>query len=147
PLAFLLPSFPLPVVRKAFRTALPIEAKYDAGHAIQEVAVMRDQHERTAEFEQAFFEDFQGGDVEVVGGLIQQKNVGGLKHELSNQHTGAFASGKPLDGLVELFATEQEFGGPGCDVNDAILIDDGVPFGSECTAQGQAQIELAALVE
>ncbi len=92
---------------------------------------MRDQDERTAEFEQALFEDFQGGDVEVVGGLIQQKNVGRLQHELSNQHTGAFASGKPLDGLVELFAAKQEFGGPGCNVNDAILIDNRIPFGSE----------------
>src|SRR5580658_7854120 len=108
---------------------------------------MRDQDQRAAEFEQALFEDFQGRDVEVVGRLIQQKNVGGLQHELSNQHTGAFASGKPLDGLVELFAAEQEFGGPGGDVNNAILIDDGVPFGSERAAQGQAQIKPAALVE
>ena len=83
---------------------------------------MRNQDERTTEFEQALFEDFEGGDVEVVGGFIEQKNVGRLQHELSYQHAGAFASRKPLDGLVQLFGAEQEFGGPRCDVNDAILI-------------------------
>ena len=54
---------------------MTIEAKYDGRYAIQEVAVMRDQDERTTKFEQALFEDFEGGDVEIVGGLIQQKNV------------------------------------------------------------------------
>ena len=83
---------------------------------------MRDQDERTTEFEQALFEDFESGNVEVVSGFIQQKNVSCLQHELSNQHTGAFASRKPLDRLVQLFAAEQEFGGPRRDVNDAILI-------------------------
>src|SRR5579863_5348580 len=142
-----LPGFPLPIVREAFRTALTIEPEYYSGHAIQQVAVMRDQNERTTEFEQALFEDFQGGNVKVVGGLIQQKNVGGLKHELSDQHTRTLASRKPLDGLIQLFPAEQESGGPGCDVNDAVLIDNGVSFGSQRATQGQARVELPTLVE
>jgi hypothetical protein len=97
---------------------------------------VRDQDQSAAKFEQAFFEDFEGGDVEVVGGLVEQKNVGGLQHELSDEHAGAFASGEPFDGLIELFAGEEEFGGPRCDVNDAILIDDRVSFRSEGAAQG-----------
>ena len=104
---------------------------------------MRDQHERTTKFEQALFENFQRWDVEIIRGLIQQKNVGGLQHELSNQHAGAFPSGKPFDGLIELFAGEQKFRGPRSHVNNAILIDHRVPFRSERAAQRQVQIQLA----
>jgi hypothetical protein len=60
-LAFRLPGFPLRVVREAFGAVLAIQTQHDGGQAIKQVAVMRDQHERTAEFEQAFFQDFQSG--------------------------------------------------------------------------------------
>src|SRR5947209_18930074 len=106
---------------------------------------MGDQHEGTAEFEQALFQYFQSRNVEIVSGLIQQKNVGGLQHELGNQHTGAFASRQPLHWLIELLAGEEEFRSPRCDVNDTILVDDGVSFRSQCATQRYVHIELAAL--
>src|SRR5437764_42073 len=105
------------------------------------------QHQRTAKFEQALFENFERRDVEIVGGLIQQENVGMLQHELSDQHAGPFAAGKPLHRLTELLARKQELRRPGGDVNDAILIDDRVSVRSERTPERHIHVELTALIE
>src|SRR5215472_12051604 len=132
PIAFLLPGFPLRIAGEARSVSLTIQAQHHGRHAIKQIAVMRDEDERAAKFEQALFENFQSGNVEVVGWLIQQENVGGLQHELSDQHTSPFASGKSLNWLAELFTREQEFRSPRCDVNDAILVNDCVAFRSQC---------------
>ena len=63
---------------------------------------MGDEDERALEFEEGFFEDFQGGDVEVVGGLVEQEDVGGLKHEAGDEDAGALSATEAADGLVEL---------------------------------------------
>ena len=75
---------------------------------IKHVTIVRDQDQRSTKFKQAFLEDIEGGNIQIVGGLIQQKNVGGLKHELRDQNPGALSAGKSLDRLVELFALEQK---------------------------------------
>ena len=61
---------------------------------------MRHQHQRAGKLEQAFFEDLESGDVEIVGGLVEQENVGRLEHELRDENAGALASGEAADGLV-----------------------------------------------
>ncbi len=108
---------------------------------------MGDEDERALEFEEGFFEDFEGGDVEVVGGLVEEKDVGGLKHEAGDEDAGALASAESADGLVELLAGEEKTVGPGGDVNDAILKDDGIGVRGEGAAQGERGIELALLLE
>jgi hypothetical protein len=67
---------------------------------------VRNQHQRSAELEQAVFQNLEGGNVEIIRGLIQQQHIGGLQHQLGNEHPRPLASGKPLDGLVELFSFE-----------------------------------------
>ncbi len=49
---------------------------------------------------ETLFQDFQCGNIEIVGRFVQQQNVRRLQHELSNQDAGALASGKPTDPLV-----------------------------------------------
>src|ERR1019366_2266534 len=95
---------------------------------------MRHQNERTGEVDQAFFQNLQGRNVEVVGGFVEQENVGGLEHELRDQDAGAFASGKAAYGLAELLAGEEESRRPSGDVNYAIAIDDGIAVGCERAA-------------
>src|SRR5262249_42161905 len=124
-----------------------IEAEDAVGDAIEEEAIVGDEDESTGKFEKAFFEDFEGGDVEVVGGLVEEKDVGGLKHQLSDQDAGALAAGEIADGTIEVFAGEEEASGPAGDVNDAILEDDGVAVWSESAAKRNIGIEAAILVE
>ena len=135
------------VVGKTLCAALPIEAEHDGRNAIEHVAVVRDQHQRAAIFEQAFFEYLEGRNVEIVGGLIEQKHIGGLKHELRDQHARPFASGEAADGLIELLAGEQESCRPRRDVNHAVLIDHGIAVRSQRAAQSYIRIELASLIE
>ena len=53
----------------------------DVGDAVEHVAVVRDEDERAGVFEQRLFEDLERGDVEVVGGFVEQQQVGGLEHQ------------------------------------------------------------------
>ena len=69
---------PLPVVGVELRGALAIEAQNGGCNAVEQVAVVGDQHERAGEIGEAVFEHFEGGDVEIVGGLVEQQQVGGL---------------------------------------------------------------------
>ncbi len=61
---------------------------------------MRYQDERAAKLQQAFLQNVQCRDVEIVGGFIEQENVGGLQHELSDQHSRPFAARKPAYRLI-----------------------------------------------
>src|SRR5580704_7367183 len=89
--------------------SLPVEPENHSGYAVQHVAIMRHQDERTAKFQKAFFKYVEGRNVEIVSGLIEHENVGGLKHELRNQDSRPFAAGKLADGLIELLPRKQEF--------------------------------------
>src|SRR5271170_4099166 len=72
-LAFFLPEFPLRVISKTLGPALSIQSKHDGGYAIEHIAIVRNQHERAAKFEQAVLEYFERGNVEVVGGFVEQE--------------------------------------------------------------------------
>ncbi len=52
---------------------------------------MRHQHQRPAKLQQALLQNFQRRDVEIIRRLIQQQHVGGLQHQLSDQHPRPFA--------------------------------------------------------
>src|ERR1700694_135015 len=108
---------------------------------------MRHQHERAGEFDQAFFQNFERVNVEVVSRFVEQENVGGLKHELCDQNAGAFASGKAAYGLAKLLAGKQESCRPSGYVNYAIAIHDGIAVRREGAAQSYVGIERARLVE
>ena len=127
--------------------AKTIQAQHDGRNTIEHVAIVSDEHQRAAIFEQTFFQDFQRGNVEVVGGLVEKEHIRGLQHELSNQDAGAFAARKPADALIQGFSGEEETSSPGRDVNHLVLITHRIAVGSECAAQGDVGIELAILVE
>ena len=108
---------------------------------------MSDEDECAGKLEEVLFEDFERGDVEVVGGLVEEEDVGRLEHELGDEDAGAFAAGEVADGLVELFAGEEEARGPTGDVDDAALVVDAITFRGERTTEGQVFVEVAHLAE
>src|SRR6185312_5981798 len=108
---------------------------------------MSNQNQRAGELEQRFFQDLERGDVEIVGGLVKQENVSGLKHELRDQHPCPLASGKAADRLVELLAGEEKARRPAGNVNHAVLIHDGVAFRSQRATQAHVQRQGPVLVE
>jgi hypothetical protein len=116
-------------------------------HAVEQIAVVRDQDQRAGKFEQILFQDFERGNVEIVGGLVEQQHVGRLEHELGDEHPRPLAAGEVADRLVELLAGKQEARGPTGHVHGAALVDDAVAFGSQGAAQGEVLVQLAHLAE
>ena len=142
-----MPSFPLRVVGEAFGVAKTVKSQHNSGDAIEHVAIVRDKDQRAAILEQAFFQDFQRGNVEIVGGLVEKQHIGGLKHELSNQDASAFTAGKPADALVQRFTGEEETRSPRRDMNHLVLITHRIAVGSERATQRNVGVQLAILVE
>ncbi len=131
------PCFPLEVVCEEHGVAAAVEAENGVGDAIEQIAVVRDEDQGAGEFEQRFLQNLKRGDIEVVGGLVEDEHVGGLKHEAGDEDAGALAAAEALDRLIELLAGEQKARSVAGDVNDAILIDDRVGVGRERAAKGE----------
>ena len=53
---------------------------------------MRHQHQRAGKFGEAVFQHFERGDVEIVGRLVEQQQVGGLQHQARDQHARLLAA-------------------------------------------------------
>ena len=118
-----LPSLPLRIVGETAGAAEAVKANHHVRDTIEHVAVVGDEHQRAAIFQQAFFQDLEGWDVEIVGGLVEQEHVGRLQHQPGNQDAGTFASGEVRHRLVELVPAEQKSRRPRGDMDDAVLVD------------------------
>ena len=141
------PLLPLQVIGEGGGVASAIEAEDDGGDAVEQITVVGDQDERALELEESFFEDLQGGNVEVVGGLVEQEDIGGLEHEARDQDAGALSATEAADGLIELLGGEEKTVSPGRDVNHTVLEDDGIGVRRQGAAQGKRRIELALLLK
>src|ERR1700683_449913 len=108
---------------------------------------MRYQNERAAELQQAFLQNIERWDVEVVGGFIEQKDIGGLQHELSNQDSCTFAARKPAYRVIQLLAFKQKLCRPRSYLGHPVLIYNGIAFGRQSAAQSYIRFEFATLIE
>ncbi len=72
------------------------------GHVAQERAVVRHEHERPAALQQRFLEVLECGEIEVVGGLVQQQHVGVLHERGGEQHAAARAGRQRLERRVQV---------------------------------------------
>ena len=105
------------------------------------------QHQRSGKVEQIFFQDFQRRNVQIVGRLVKQQNVGRLQHQFGNQHPRPLAAAQVADRLIQLFAGKQEARGPAGHMHRASLVDDAIALRSQRAAQREALIQLAHLAE
>ena len=87
------------------------------------------------ELGQAVLQHLERRDVEVVGGLVEDQQVGGLAHQPRDQDAGLLAAGEAADRQLELLGPEQEALGPRGHVDAAALVDDGVALGRQRAAQ------------
>ena len=71
-------------------------------HRAQEVAVVRDQHERLGPLAQPLLEMLGGLDVEVVGRLVEQQQVRLLEQHLGQLEPAALAARQRLDRALEI---------------------------------------------
>ena len=110
--------FPLRVVgERRRRRPAPSSARIDGRHAVEQEAVVGDQHERAGELGEALLEHLERRDVEVVGRLVEDQQVGRLAHQPGDEDAGLLAARQVADRHVELLGPEQEALGPGGDVD------------------------------
>ncbi len=64
---------------------------------LQKLAVVGDDDERTIELLKPAFQPAQAGDVEVVGRLVHQQNLGLLQDHFGERRTISPTAGKPTD--------------------------------------------------
>ncbi len=64
------------------------------GDAVEEPAVVGDDHHAAGEFEQGVFEGAQGFHVEVVGGFVEQQHIAAGDQRLREVRASAFTPGK-----------------------------------------------------
>ena len=118
------PVFPLCIVCKTTNVSAAIETEDSGGDAVQQIAVVGNQHQRTGKVEQIFFQDFERGNIQIVGRLIEQQNVGRLQHQPGDEHPRPLAAGEVAHRLIQLLASKQEAGSPTCHVHDPSLVHD-----------------------
>ena len=78
------------------------------GDAVQEPAVVRDDHDAAGEVEDGFFKGAQGFDVEIVGRLVEQQQVAAFLQQFGEVQAVAFAAGQILDPFLLVGALEVE---------------------------------------
>jgi len=82
----------LEVALKPFDVALALESEDVRRNAVEEPAVMADDHGAAGEIFQRFFERTQSVDVEIVGRLVEQQQVGAGAQHLGQMHAVALAA-------------------------------------------------------
>ena len=77
------------------------------GHIIEEVAVVRDRHDGAGVAVQELLEPEHRLGVEVVGGLVEQQQVGGLEQQAAQGDAATLAAGEDGDGRVGVGALKR----------------------------------------
>ena len=81
-----------------------------AYQAVEEVAVVAHDNQRTVEVHQRLLQDVFGLQVEVVGRFVQDKEVHRLEQQPDHGQTGTLAAGEHLDLLHRGFGTAEQGG-------------------------------------
>ncbi len=89
--------------------SLAIHHDQAGDHVIHEIPVVADQEYGSLEAQQDFFQQFQGFDIQVVGRLIQNQEVGRLAEQFCQHGPVLFATGQGFDRHAHPLRAEQEF--------------------------------------
>ena len=90
--------------------AVALEREHVGGDAVEEPAVVGDDHRAARELEQRLFERAQRVDVEVVGRLVEQQHVAAHQQRLGEMQPVALATREIADALLLVGALEVEAG-------------------------------------
>ena len=93
---------------EVFDTAFPFEDEEVLGEFVEEESVVGDDDDATREFEEEFFEDVEGDDIEVIGGFVEDEEVGVVHKDGEEVEPSFFAAAELGDVDELLFAVEEE---------------------------------------
>ena len=78
------------------------------GQLVDEIAVVRDEDHRAGELFKRFEQHFLGAQVQVIGGLVEQQEIGRHHQHAGQRVAVALAAGEHADGLEDVVFGEQE---------------------------------------
>jgi hypothetical protein len=78
------------------------------GQLVDEIAVVRNEDDRARVLHQRFEQDIFGAQVEVVGGLVEQQEVGGMQQHFQQRVAIALASGEHADALEDIVSRKKK---------------------------------------
>ena len=87
---------------------------------VDQVVVVGDEQDRALVALQGDVERVDGFEVEVVGGLVEDQDVGLGEHELAEEQAGRFAAGERFGRLAAFFAAEEHLAEDAADVFDMV---------------------------
>ena len=114
------------IVARILGDAPPCEIGDGVHHAVEEVSVVRDDDDGAGVILEVAFEPVDAVDVEVVGGLVEEEDVGAAEEEAGEGHAHTPSARKRGEGAVEVIGGEAE---PGEDGFAAGLHEVGFPAG------------------
>src|ERR1700694_2892977 len=89
---------------------LAFEDQYMGGYPVEEPSVVADHHRAAGELQQRILEGSQGVDVQIIGGLVEEDDVGSTLYHLGQVHPVAFATRQLTDQLLLIRSLEVEAG-------------------------------------
>ena len=96
------------VALEPFHMAVAFEGQNMRGDAVEEEAIMGDDDRATRKVRQGVFQRAQGVHVEIVGGLIQQQQIGAAFQHLGQMHAVALTAREHAHLLLLVRALEVE---------------------------------------
>ena len=88
--------------------AAGLELEHRGAHRLEEPAVVGDEHDGGVERLQVALEPLQRGDVEVVGRLVEQQQVGVARERAGERRARELAAGEGRERAVEVLVAEAE---------------------------------------
>jgi len=82
--------------------------EHPRGQLVDEIAVVGNENYRAGVLHQGFEQDVFGAQVEVVGGLIEQQEVGGVQQHFEQRVAIALSAGEDADALKDIVAREKK---------------------------------------
>src|SRR5258707_10974349 len=119
-----------------------IEVPDSGGDFVDQVVVVGHQQHRALIALKRDVQSVDGFEIEVVGGFIENQDVGFLQHQLAEHHARCFASGKHVGLLIGFVPLEQHLSQQAANV---FVMDGGVPL-PEPFEDSLALLDQAAMV-
>ena len=88
--------------------AIPFKSQDMGGYAVEEPAIMADDHGAPAKIHQSLFQRAQSGHVQIIRRLVQQKKISAAAQEFGQMNPVAFPAGELSDFLLLVAAPEVE---------------------------------------
>ena len=90
------------------RAGAVVQKQQPVDDTVQEITVVRHDQQGARVVRQGLLKDLAGGDVQVVGRLVEHQQVGLGQHQLGERHAALLAAAEAADSLQHLVAREQK---------------------------------------